>query len=356
MRLLLCLFLLFAPLVAQAHETTRSYLTVSRDQTMLQAALRLAFRDMEVAVWLDDDLNGQITWAETNARLPAILAYVTAALQFDAGGLCALQQTGQGVSESGGIAYLDLQFAATCPSADAPLRITTRLFADIDPDHRVFLTASAGAVSVTDLLGATQPAITLQAGAGGIIATLLAYAQAGVAHLIGGADHIIFLFVLILPAVAMTASTRRAVTEVLVAATGFTIAHALTLTAATLEVLRPRTDVIEVLIALSIVITAVDNVRPFLPAPRALVAAFFGLIHGFGFATALSGLSLSTGSLAVALLGFNIGIEAAQMAVIALIMPALMILRAGHVLVRLGSGLAILIGLYWTLLRISDWL
>jgi HupE / UreJ protein len=356
MRLFLCLFLLLAPMSAMAHETTRSYLTVSRNQTTLTAELRVAFRDIEVAVWLDDNLDGQITWAETTARLPQIMAYVTAALQFEAGGACPLQVTGQGASNSGGIAFLDLRFTGTCPAADAPLRATARLFADIDPDHRVFLTATTGAVAVTAMLGAAEPAITMDAASAGAIPTFLAYAQAGIAHLIGGADHIVFLFVLILPAVAMAASPRHAVRDVLLAATGFTIAHALTLTAATLEVLRPRSDVIELLVALSIIVTAADNIRPFLPAPRAVVAAFFGLIHGFGFATALAGFSLPSGTLAVALLGFNIGIEVAQIAIILLMMPALYVLRAGPVQVWLGSGAAILIALYWSGLRLSVWL
>ena len=100
----------------------------------------------------------------------------------------------------------------------------------------------------------------------------------------------------------------------LAAVTGFTLAHALTLTAATTELLRPPTDLIEALIALSIVVTAADNVRPFIPAPRAAVAAFFGTIHGFGFASALGALQLTGGGLAVALVGFNLGIEAAQVA------------------------------------------
>ena len=356
MRLFLCLFLLLAPVAAGAHETTRSYLTVSRDGVALRADLRVAFRDIEVAVWLDDNLDGQITWGETTARLPQITAFVSAALQFQAGGDCPLQMIGAGAANSGGIAYLDLTFAGICPDADAALRVTARLFADIDPDHRVFLTDTSGAATVTALLGAAEPAIALDAASAGAFATFLAYARAGIAHLTGGVDHIVFLFVLILPAVAMAASPRRALRDVLLAATGFTIAHALTLTAATLQVLRPRSDVIELLVALSIIVTAADNIRPFLPAPRAVVAAFFGLIHGFGFATALAGFSLSSGTLAVALFGFNTGIEAAQIAIIAMMMPALYVLRAGPVLVWLGSGAAILIGCYWSALRLSGWL
>jgi HupE / UreJ protein len=353
---LLALVLAFcAPLMAVAHETTRSYLTLTRDQATLTADLRIAFRDLEVVVWLDTDLDGQITWGETETRLPAVAAHALASLTFDAGGRCILTQTGAGASVNGGIDYLELHFTGTCPSGTAPLTAASRLFADIDPDHRLFLTAQGDGLSTTSVLGPQQTSITIAPVSGGMLSTFLTYLRAGIEHLAGGADHIVFLLVLMLPAIAATGSPRRAAIGVLMAATGFTIAHALTLTAATLQVLRPRSDVIEALIALSIIVTAIDNIRPFLPAPRAVVAAFFGLIHGFGFATVLGGLTLSSGTLAIALLGFNIGIELAQIGIILVTMPALYMLRGGRVLVWTGSAAAIAIGLYWCVQRAAVW-
>jgi hypothetical protein len=351
--LMLLIAALCAPLTAAAHETTRSYLTLTRDQTRLTADLRVAFRDIEVAVWLDENLDGRITWGEAEPRLPAVAAYALAGLAFDAGGACALTQIGAGVAQNGGIEYLELRLAGTCPDGTAPLIATSRLFADIDPDHRLFLTATVDGGSTTTVLGPQQPQITIAANTGGMLSTFLSYMRAGIEHLAGGADHIVFLLVLMLPAVAATGAPRRAAVGVLMAATGFTIAHALTLTAATFDILRPRSDVIEILIALSIIVTAADNIRPFLPAPRAVVAAFFGLIHGFGFATVLGGLSLSSGTLVIALLGFNIGIELAQIGVILVTMPALYMLRGGRVLVWIGSSAAIAVGLYWTAARVA---
>ncbi len=356
MRLLWVILAVLLGLPAAAHETTRSYLNLSRNQEQISATFSVAFRDIEVAVWLDDNLDGAITWAETTARMPEITQYIAAGLQLEAGGPCPLQQTAAGVSTNGGIAYLDLRFTAVCPDATQPLRATSRVFSDIDPDHRVFLTSVIKAVSTTTLLGGQQASVTLDPAAQGMFFTLISYAQAGMAHLFGGADHIVFLFVLILPAIAMAGNPKQAVRGVLLAATGFTVAHAITLTAATLQVLRPRSDVIEVLVAMSIIITAADNIRPFLPAPRAVVAAFFGLIHGFGFATALGGLSLTAGGMATALLGFNLGIEIAQVVIIAAMMPALYVLRAGSVLVWAGSAAAIVIGCYWAGLRVIGWM
>ncbi|MGL5012207.1 MAG: HupE/UreJ family protein, partial [Paracoccaceae bacterium] len=202
-------------------------------------------------------------------------------------------------------------------------------------------------------LGPSQTGTTLTPQSASPLTTLATYIRAGIEHLTGGADHIVFLLVLMLPAIATTPSPRRAFTGVVLAATGFTLAHAITLSAATLEILRPHSGVIELLIALSIIVTAADNIRPFLPVPRAAVAAFFGLIHGFGFATVLGGLSLTSGTLAIALFGFNIGIELAQIAIIAATMPALYMLRGGRVLLWTGSLAAIAIGLYWCAQRLA---
>jgi hypothetical protein len=139
---------------------------------------------------------------------------------------------------------------------------------------------------------------------------------------------------------------RGRVLGVVAAVTGFTIAHAVTLTAAATEILRPPSQLIETLIALSILVTAIDNVRPFIPGPRAALAAFFGTIHGFGFATALSGLALGGGGFVVALLGFNLGIEVAQLGVVLLALPALATL-GGRWVLWAGSALAAAISLVW---------
>jgi hypothetical protein len=352
------LFLIFAlcmPIMAVAHETTRSFLTVDHDQGRVAIDLRVAFRDIDVAVWLDADVDGRITWGESEARLPAVLAYVRSRLTFATSVPCPLTMTGAGVSDNGGITYLDLHLIGICPDAKGPLTVSSSLFAELDPDHRLFLTTQGEGRATTSVLGPDTPTIIIAATSGGAVATFMAYVRAGVEHLTGGADHIVFLLVLMLPAIATTANPRRAAMGVVMAATGFTIAHAITLSAATLQVLRPKTDVIEFLVALSIIVTAADNIRPFLPAPRAVVAAFFGLIHGFGFATVLGGLSLSSGTLAIALLGFNIGIEAAQIGIILLTMPALYMLRGGRVLVWMGSGAAIAVGLYWCAVRVAVW-
>lgn len=340
-----------APL--QAHETTRSYVTLTRDGAALTATLRVAFRDIEVVVWMDEDLDGALTWAEATARLPAVSAYALSVLDLTAAGPCSLSQRDAGVSDSGGVAYLDLTFQGTCPSATAPLQVASRLFSDVDPDHRLYLTVLSGPAQTTAILGKANPSFTVTQAVGSLTTTFASYFVAGIQHLSGGFDHVVFLMMLMLPAVTVQRDTRRALLQVVATITGFTVAHALTLTAASTTLLRPPTDLIAALVAASIVITAADNIRPFLPGPRTGVAAFFGLIHGFGFATVLSGSAMTGGTFATALLGFNLGIEVAQIGVVALTVFALLALHGGKPLLWLGSMAGAAAGIFWLIVTLG---
>jgi hypothetical protein len=338
-----------APAVA-AHETTRSYVSLEREGERVEARLRVAFRDIEVVAWMDDDLDGRITWGEARRRLGAVDAYVRSALSLDAGGACVLTPGGAGASTDGGIGYLELGYRAQCPSGQAPLTVRSRLFAEVDAEHRTFLRASVGAASVSTVLSAAEPSVELEDG--GAAAAFRDFFAAGVEHLLAGPDHLVFLLALMLPAVCSPGALRKAALGVLAAVTGFTIAHALTLSAATTELLRPPTGAVEALIALSIVVTAADNLRPFIPAPRAAVAALFGTVHGFGFAGALGALELTGGGLATALVGFNLGIEAAQVAVVLAAVPVLVLLGRGKALLWAGSAAAGAVGAWWLWLRL----
>jgi hypothetical protein len=352
-RLLALLLSLACARAVQAHETTRSYLTLTRSGTDVSLQFRVAFRDIEVAVWMDENLDGDITWAEVEQRREAIASYLQSRITLTAGGACSLTLDHSGASTSGGIDYLDLGFAGQCPDATTPLTLKSDVFLDIDPDHRMFLTAPDGAQSTNAVIRATNPEITLTPGAGGAWNTFAGYLQAGVEHLLGGADHIVFLLVLMLPAVSIGRQQPGvAISRVVAAVTGFTLAHALTLTAGVTALLRPPPSLIECLIALTIVIAAVDNLRPFIPAPRAAVAAFFGLFHGFGFAAALDVLHLQGADFVLALLGFNAGIELAQIGLVLILFPALVMLSHGRGFLLIGSSLGGLAGLGWLVYRV----
>ena len=121
--------------------------------------------------------------------------------------------------------------------------------------------------------------------------------------------------------------------------TAFTLAHSITLTLATLGVVVLPSRAVEATIAASVVVAALNNVFPLFTGRRWAVAFGFGLVHGFGFASVLADLGLPSDALALALVGFNLGVEAGQLAIVAVFLPLAYAVRR-TVLYRQGVRIA----------------
>jgi hypothetical protein len=188
LRILVLLTLFLSAPALQAHETTRSYVSLTRVEGVIDAQVRIAFRDIEVAVWMDENLDGNITWGEAKQRLDAVSAYFASVFTLDAGGPCQLARKGASVSTDTGIDYLDLDFTVDCPDPKAAITSVSHLFADIDPDHRMFLTANLDGATTTTLLSAANPDTLLNAERAGLLRSFVDYFEAGIEHLIGGGD------------------------------------------------------------------------------------------------------------------------------------------------------------------------
>lgn len=171
----------------------------------------------------------------------------------------------------------------------------------------------------------------------------------GMRHIAEGNDHLLFLLALLLPAPLLavgsrwkgTAGVRRSLLRIAGIVTAFTIGHSLTLTLAAMNVVRVPSRPVEVLIALSILVSAVHALRPVFPGREAWIAAYFGLIHGLAFATTLDRLGLSRWERVAGILAFNLGIETMQMMVVALILPSLLLMSRtrAYAILRIGGAL-----------------
>lgn len=184
----------------------------------------------------------------------------------------------------------------------------------------------------------------------------------GMQHIKEGTDHLLFLIVLLLPAMLLTngkgwgvfGGIKYSLSRLLKIVTAFTIGHSVTLLAGALGWLRLPGQPVEVMIAVSILISAIHAIKPIFPGKETFIAAGFGLIHGLAFATVLARLELSGSQLALSVLGFNVGIEIMQLFVIAMIVPWLIILSktAAYKWVRpTGAVLAGIASLAWIIER-----
>lgn len=333
--LLACLAWVAIP--AQAHKPSDSYLVLRVDGQRIEGQWDIALRDLELALGLDGDGDGRLTWNELRARHGAIAAYALSRLGIAAGGAaCTLAAGVQQVDEHTDGAYAVLPLRGTCPVAPTELTIAYRLFGDTDAQHRGLLRIDAGDGVRTAILGGEQPVQKVALARADSTRTFLAYVRHGAWHIWIGYDHVLFLVSLLLPAVLVRRdgawqhrpAFRGVATDVLKTVTAFTLAHSLTLALAALGVVAPPSRWVESAIAASVAIAALNNLWPLVPGPRWAAAFVFGLVHGFGFAGVLADLGLPRGALATSLGGFNLGVELGQLAIVAVVLPLAFALRA----------------------------
>ena len=156
----------------------------------------------------------------------------------------------------------------------------------------------------------------------------------GMNHIAEGIDHLLFILTLLLVA-PLTTNNKKwngfggfkyTIFRLLKIITAFTTGHSLTLFAGTVGWLKFPSQPIEILIAVSILVSAIHAIKPIFPGKEIYIASGFGLIHGLAFANTLTSLKLSGSYLALTILGFNIGVELMQLVVISFVIPWLIIL------------------------------
>lgn len=372
--LLLGLVLVLAGLApAWAHKPSDSYLNLAAlPDARVDMRWDIALRDLDLLLQLDRDGNGDITWGEVRPRADDLAALARQSLVLGAAGQdCTwgeplplqLDRHSDGT-------YAVLRMQARCPSLENGLSVTYGLLFDVDPTHRGLLqwqppgamTAQARVFSVDN---ARQ---TLSLEAPGAWDTLRQYVAEGVWHIWIGFDHILFLLALLLPAVLRRMPGQRqpqpvprlrpAAIEVAKVVTAFTLAHSITLSLAVLGFATLPSRLVESTIAASVVVAALANLRGGDMHRRWLMAFAFGLVHGFGFASVLADLGLPQGALALALVGFNVGVELGQLAIVAAFLPVAFWLRGTAFyrvgIVTLGSLVIAALAAWWFVQRAFD--
>jgi len=352
---------------AMAHKPSDSYLTITSGGEQLSAKWDIGLKDLEFLIGLDADQNGEITWGELKAKRLAIAAHALSRLRIIADGReCDLKVTQLLVTRHSDGSYAVLVLQADCPGDVVVLDIDYNLLFDADPTHRGLVLYTDGAITSTHVLSPAAPRLKLRRGEARLWQSFVGYVREGVWHIWIGFDHILFLISLLLPAVLVLRvgqwhpvnGFRPACMSVLKVVTMFTLAHSITLWLAVMEYVTLPSQMVEATIALSIVITAINNLYPVLPLSSWAIAFGFGLVHGFGFANVLLDLGLNSVTLALSLLGFNVGVELGQIAIVLLFLPFAYLLRSTRFyrlfVFRTGSVLIALVAGLWMLERLLN--
>ncbi|MCF8179011.1 MAG: HupE/UreJ family protein [Sulfuritalea sp.] len=349
-----------------AHKASDSYLVLDVAGSEISGQWDIALRDIDFALGLDLDGNGEITWGELRARHADIDAWALGRLTLQRGGTCRVRVSDHLVDSHTDGGYTVLKLAGSCPAAQGDLTLGYRLLFELDALHRGLLRLTLDGATQTAVMSPERSEQRFVAGDVSRLAQFGQYLVEGIWHIWIGFDHILFLLSLLLPAVLVHDARRwrgvarfgEALREVLWVVTAFTVAHSITLSLAALGLVSLPSRLVESAIAASVVLAAANNLKPLVEHRRWMVAFGFGLIHGFGFASVLVELGLPRETLVLSLLGFNLGVETGQLAIVAVFLPLAYFLR-DTIFYRRGvfiggSLLTLLIALFWFIERAFD--
>ncbi len=361
------------PGTARAHAVGQSYIFLRVYEDSLVVTLELTAKDLQKRLNLGWGPTG-VTKADVAANMQAIRAYIEPRFSLrTADGVLTPRYQGFDMLYLEVADFVLLRYVIT-GTKGIPNVLTSRYDAlfDMNPDHRNFFiiehnwkTGTFNSEAIVGVFTPAQPSITIDLSTSSTWRGFVAMVGQGVWHIWIGIDHILFLVALALPAVMVrtngrwepVGSFRKALVSIVTIVSFFTLAHSVTLSLAALDVITLPSRFVESVIAGSIAVAAAANLMPGLRIREAALAFAFGLFHGFGFATVLGDLGLGREHMVLSLLGFNIGVELGQLAIICAIFPVFFLLRqraAYGWIMRGGSVALIVLALIWLYERALD--
>jgi hydrogenase/urease accessory protein HupE len=355
--ILAVLFSLLSLQDAAAHDPGLSSLTIRQRTNTLEATLTLAVKDAAQVAELDQDQDGTVTQAEFGRNQSQFDAAVASQIVIAVDGKVVKDSSIHSRLDENNNVEARLNFHAAGFSS---LEIQSRLIASLPRGHREYLQIenSVGERIFERLLSAAADRATVEIpdthssnAAFEAVSSFTNFLCLGVKHILTGYDHLLFLFGLLLVARGFFAS--------LGIITSFTVAHSITLAVATLGLVQIPSRIVEPLIAASIVFVGIENLlRGDIPKARRMVPFGFGLIHGFGFASALreAGIGSGTGGILLPLFSFNLGVELGQIMVAAAALPIIWKLRENPMFIARWapacSAAVVLLGSFWFVQRV----
>jgi hypothetical protein len=374
-------FLLFCPFFALAHQMPNSILNLDIAEKTIQADLQMPLEDLQVA---SNIFFGRNAENELIRYKKDIQNYLFNHIKIDNWTVSVGEITLADVNQAASGDYKELNAKITLTPNDIKDLRNFDLYYDVITHqvvtHETLISirndwksgiygenATQIGVINMDVPTNTIKPFQVRLAAGSTWKGFVALFQLGMSHIEEGTDHLLFLLVLLIPAPLLVENrrwksyvgTKKSVWKLLKIITAFTVGHSITLLFGTLGWIPFSTKLIESLIAVSILVSAIHAIFPLFFQKEIYIAAGFGLIHGLAFSNTLSNMPLTPTQMGLSILGFNLGIEVMQLFVMLLILPSLLTicyysLRSYHYFRIFAAVFALVAASAWLLERVTE--
>lgn len=349
---------------AQSHEISSGYLSLeTQDNTNISGKISLKPYDLAHVVSIDSDADGALTWGEVILADKAIGNYLQSHIGLTRGGdSCTLSAGSPTLSVISGESLITVPLAATC-SSDGLLALNYTGIFDFDPTHKTLGTFTVNNMPSSAVFTKESPNHQIDSANTGLWDGVMTFIYEGIIHIWIGIDHILFLMALLLTVNLIRRNNRwegkptvsPILKETVYLVTAFTLAHSITLTITALGWIAPSSRWVEVGIAVSVLLTAINNIWPVVTRLTWITFAF-GLLHGMGFASVFAELQSSSNSTLITVASFNIGVEIGQLVIVLAVLPLLILLRQWQwypkAMMPLASSAIAVVALNWAIQRI----
>jgi hydrogenase/urease accessory protein HupE len=326
--------------------------------------IQLRWFDLDNTIGLDANTDGQLLWSEVLQRQSAIIRFLKQHLVFiTKEQSCEMRFVPQlQMTEHFNEGYLAADFSWSCPNDSSQLAVHYSGIFQQDSDHKLLINAKSNTSFTSGVIENANVSFLINYTQASVWQTFTLYVYQGVLHIFKGIDHILFLIALLLTC-ALNRENQRWVARfnnksvyknAAWIVTAFTLAHSFTLTATAMDLITPSSRWVELGIAISVLLTALNNIWP-LVLRLGWITFAFGLLHGMGFAGVLGELGLAKDQKLLSVLSFNVGVELGQLMILIVVLPLLTLTSKRNWYqqygVKVGSGMIALIALSWSIQR-----
>jgi HupE / UreJ protein len=350
--------------LCQAHQSSHGQISLQQSGKIMTGGWHISVDDLERSVGVDTNGDSILSWGELMQQQALIESLAKAHISITQLKTTCELGTGKVLLDklaTGYYVYLPLE--VKCPQKIRKLSIKYDFLFSFDAQHKAILNIVSDELSQNTVFSNNHRVFEYDSLINNKFQAFIEFIRQGVWHIWIGLDHILFLLSLLLPAALILhqgvwhekQSIKKTLINTTKIVTAFTLAHSVTLALSVFELVSLSSRLVESIIAASVIVASLNNIKPVIHRRLWALTFVFGLIHGLGFASVLNDVGLPAGVEGLALLGFNIGVELGQLAIVAIVLPIIYLMSSWgiyrHRILQLGSVSIAALAVIWFIER-----